>query len=1023
MSLSKQTRLPPSKTNPPLLIGLAGLLIAVGFACFLGLTAIQNEKSTREAVSTLQTMWDERIKSHSYADQDKAEIDVQQDRMKLAQITDSYRQLYQLISICASGLVVFSLLCFLAFRFGLLLPLRKLERSSRELLENDLNGHIWGLDRSDAFGSLARSIANIRKGTVNLADMVVETETGAQHVRFEGRSAAVFTALIADLQKTVENLTQHSQTLATVSKDGQESILELGDLTSRQTRTLEDAISSVNAHINDARSHIKETISEANTSISATIADANKNLSTTIADAGSQINATANEWGEKLSTLFHQNNQIQGHAKQMVDQFSKDMHSLNQIAGATGARVAQTLQLLSASDRDIKTAAKQSLEASTTFSNQAKDLTEKLQSATNLLRASGKVMQETTETARTRLNEAINSVSNHDQAIRAFLGDTEEKTDRITSLLEDVSRSAVQASETMNTFDGRMALFEEKSASAFRRIDESGESIGKASSQLNEAHELMKGSLDNMNGHTEMLARILTSIRDEYSSFSNEWKTNITETAPIFEQLKDSSNTLQTQLRDEWSVYAQQSRQLLTALEQDVRAMNTRTEIVTQDTEKLLTNLTAQTQRISDNANNFDLQIANMSLRIDEATSSLLRGNKDVVETTKSQIQSVHSSVQDMAQRLGILSQLTGTLGAVAGQLGQIVPSLGEAQGIRLSAPLKAAADTNPELLIRFEEVNASFANTIGNIKEEFDGVRQQIGRWVEMLTGGYKNLAEQIGTVDSSIDEKINALKEQVESATSAQITAAAAIAKQASTPLPVPTINLGEELVPAMRLIHEGLEKGYAIDTVLSKDLLQLKADLQAMAKDVQSTTTSLQNLGAQVESGFERIEEKDKEPVNVVVDAGRVETAAQALDQLMRKLQGHSDNVVGKLGDITQRLEGTSDKLSTIRLDGNTVIEVVTPAPQPASPVAEFSEKANLDQLQQQIENISAMLDRFSSDGTGFINPMGETETLTPDKSRAFIDTVMATIIRLHHIAESIEKIGGTTPPTGSDTSKTG
>lgn len=991
MTLSKHSQRPAAKTTPPLLLGLVGLVIAVTFACFMGLTAIKNEKGIKETVGSLQRMWDERITSHTSIDQDKTEIEVQQDRLKLAAITDSYRQLHQLISVGSVGLVVFSLLCFAAFRYGILLPLRRLEQSSRDLLKNDLNGHIWGLDRDDAFGSLARSIADIRKATISISDMVVQTEQGEQHVRFEGRSGAVFTALIGDLQKTVENLTQHSATLEHVGKEGQQSIQSLGEATTQQTQQVEEALSSLT-----------------------------EKLTHTHQEWNTQLSSTHNEWSERLSTLFHQNNQIQGQSKQIVDQFTRDMQSLNQIAGATGARVAQTLQILSTSDRDIKKAAAQSLEASTTFSKQANELMEKLQAATNLLRASGKVMSETTETARTRLNEAINSVSSHDQAIRAFLGDTEEKTDRITSLLEDVSRSAVQASETVSTFDARMALFEEKSNTAFHRIDESGDAISTASSQLNEAHSMMQGSLGSMNDHTEMLARILTSIRDEYASFSNEWKNNLAETAPVFAQLKDASDGLQTQIRDEWSVYAQQSRQLLTALEQDVRAMNTRTEQVTMDTEKLITHLTAQTQRVSDNANHFDLHIANISMRLDEATSSVIHSNKGVVENTAAQISTIHSSVQDMAQRLSILSQLTGTLGAVAGQLGQIVPTLSDAQHLQRGTTPPAAASHDPELLARFEEISAGFNTTVSNIKGEFDGVREQIARWVEMLTGGYKNLAEQINSVDGSIDEKINSLKQQVESATAAQITAAAAIA---STPAPVPTINLGEELVPAMRLIHEGLEKSYAIDAQLSNDLLQLKADLQSMARDVNNTTGSLKNLGALVETGFQRIDKKDNTPVAVTVDATRVETAAQALEQLLKKLQGHSDTVVGKLGDITKRLEGTSSILQQTRSEAPVATYTAEAAPAIAAPLIEFSEKANLDQLQQQIEHISAMLDQFSADGTGFINPMGEQETLTPDKSKAFIDTVMATIIRLHHIAESIEKIGGTTPPTGGQDSKTG
>ncbi|NDE90501.1 MAG: methyl-accepting chemotaxis protein [Alphaproteobacteria bacterium] len=851
----------------------------------------------RNTLTGMQTSWNERIKTLSNAEQDRAEIDTQQDKIKLMQITDTYRQLYQLISITVIMLVAFSLICFFAFRYGFLSPLSKLEKSSRELLENDLTGHIWGLDRSDGFGSLARSIANIRKATIGISDMVVETERGEQHVRFEGSTATIFSALISDLQKTVNQLTEHSSTLETVGKAGHENLVALGETTTRRAQSLEEIIVAANT----------------------------------------QMNTTHSEWSDKLSTLFYQNNQIQGQSKDIVEQFKRDMHSLNEIAAATGTRVAQTLQVLSASDRDIKKAAQQSLEASNTFAVQASDLTQKLQAATNLLRASGKVMSETTDTARMRLNEAINSVSSHDHAIRAFLGDTEEKTDRITSLLEDVSRSAVHASETISVFDNRMASFEEKSNSAFYRIEQSGEAIGNASVQLHDVNSMMHGSLDAMNNHTEALAHVLISIRDEYSSFSNEWKNNLAETDPILKQLKLASNTLQSQLQDEWTGYAQQSRQLLTALEQDVRAMNTRTEQVTKDTEKLIGHLSEQTQRVSDNANHFDLQIANISIRLDDAATSVLHSNEKVLNTTHSQIEMIHNSVQDMTQRLSILSQLTGTLGAVAGQLGQIVPTLGDA-GRMSRAALPFADTANPAILAKFEELSTGFSDTVNNIKGEFDGVRGQISRWVEMLTNGYKNLADQINAVDGSIEAKITALKGQLEY----QLPATAS----------APAINLGEELVPAMRLIHEELEKGYAIDAKLSSDLQQLKNDLSNMAGNIHNTSTSLQQLGTMVEHGFERIDELKGEPVTVTVDATRVESAAQMLERLLATLQGQSNDVADKLSSLMRRLE-TAPALGT---------------DQTAAPLAplDFSEKANLDQLQHQIENISAMLDQFSTDG---------------------------------------------------------
>src|SRR5262249_21701856 len=122
----------------------------------------------------------------------------------------------------------------------------------------------------------------------------------------------------------------------------------------------------------------------------------------------------------------------------------------------------------------------------------------------------------------------------------------------------------------------------------------------------------------------------------------------------------------------------EQSRGLLNALENDVRAMNARTEIVTAGTERLIGHLTSQSQRIGDAANYFDLQIASMAQRMENAAGTVMESNTAVIHTTHRQITESQLAVQDMVQRLGILSQLTGTMGSVAGQLGQIIPALGE---------------------------------------------------------------------------------------------------------------------------------------------------------------------------------------------------------------------------------------------------------------------------------------------------------------------------------------------------------
>src|SRR5262249_17861434 len=151
------------------------------------------------------------------------------------------------------------------------------------------------------------------------------------------------------------------------------------------------------------------------------------------------------EWGDKISALFHQNNLVTSQAKNMAEQFKRDMEVLREISAVTGQSVKDTLTNISASSNQLRFAADKSIEAGSTFNKQPADITEKLIAATNLLRASGKVMSETSDAARTRLMEAVTSVAGHDEALRAFIADTGEKSNRIAAVFEGISANAARA--------------------------------------------------------------------------------------------------------------------------------------------------------------------------------------------------------------------------------------------------------------------------------------------------------------------------------------------------------------------------------------------------------------------------------------------------------------------------------------------------------------------------------------------------------------------------------------------------
>lgn len=864
--MSKKTLPEPDRrSRPPLLSILAGLLLLASMTVCISFAAIKNDSVFRTNLRSMVRVWDERVALRALPEQEMARRDSASDRASLDQLRQQYRGLYFLLTLAIASLAVLVMICFFSYRAGLIAPLRRLEDSCRELLKDNLDGHIWGLDRDDQFGSLARTISDIRNRTQRLSDMVLETEDGKQHIRFEGRSGATFNTLIAELIEAVEALRARGIEVSTLASSGQERLHTFNDVTARQSQSLEEAVDS----------------------------------------ARTQLATVQGEWTEKLNALFHQNNQVTLQAKAMADQFRKDIETIREISIITGTNVRETLAGLNASNNTLRFAADKSLEAGSLLSRQTVEITDKLVAATNLLRASGKVMSETSEAARTRLMEAVDSVSRHDDALRAFLSDTMEKTGRIATLFDTLSANTQRAGDTVERFDARMAQFEHRSAPAFALIEQSGAAISGAALQLNEAHSMMSSSMQTMRGHTDTLAQILSAIRNEYVRFTSDWASTMAEATPAIRQLRETSSGLQNELRGEWAAFAEQSRQMFDSLEADIRTLNARTEIVTTGAERLINHLAVQSQRLGDSASQFDLQIASMTQRLEVAAGTVVESNSAVLNSTARQISDIQTAVQDMVQRLTILSQLTGTLGSVAGQLGQIVPALGDT--VRYSQPIVAPAGTDAATTDRLEKISTALQGSMQAMHSESETVRRQIGSWVEMITSGYKRLSSEIGRIDASI----------------AGLAEGGGPLRPGAPPKPAPEPGrdpaAGEsDILPAIRLVHQGLTQGVALQENVIQQMHMLRSDLKNVGTDIAQTVKSLKALEGKVSEGFSRLQKEDSGagagPVEVQVDMSRVETASAVLESMLGTLQNHSQDLVGRLSDITTRLSTIEEEKKT-------------------------------------------------------------------------------------------------------------
>lgn len=832
--------------RPPLLLFVSCLALLVLLTGFLGYAALRNGDAFNATVRSLQQGWSERLSMMALPNQAEARSAADADNQYLLQLNGQYRKLHRLLALSVTGLGLLVLIAFFIYRYALVMPLRTLTQSCRDLAKDNLRGVLWGIDRTDHYGELARAISDLRKEIAQLSDMVVESPDGTSLVRFSGRGGAVFNTLIGDLQAHIRGLQENGEAL-------RHRLEGEADVWARKVQALEDSVMKNSAHLHDAIELSRE----------------------------------------QMQKLNEDNQNMRIDTKELVDKFRTDLETIGEITAATGQRVAQTLSTLRDSDRDVRQATQQTLKSSESFSKHAADLTEKLVAATTLMRASGKIMMETTEAARTRFLEAVQSLETQDQTLRAFLSNTADKTEQIAGLYDSLSGSTQRVHETVDRFDARMGEFSSKSDAVLAGIAASGAAMNETSASLKVSHDTMAVSLESMRGHTDVMAKILTTIRDEYTSAMDSWRGMMNEATPAIAQLKDAGDNIQSQLKEEWSQYAKQSHALLVALEQDARAMNARTEQITSDTEKLMANINSHSEHLSQSAGQFDLQVANLTQRIEAAAASVMRSNDAVASSTTAQIGEIHTSVSDMVQRLGILTQLTGTLGGVAGQLGALVPALGEMQNMPRAAGSPAPSGASPAMVARMEQMSAEFGNTLRGMRNEFDTVRTQISRWVETLSNGYQRLAQQISGIDGVLEAKLSSLK------------------------LPAASINSSEiaaKLAPSLQLIHETLADEAGYNMKMGENVEVLRNDLAILREQVLGSSDNLRSVSELLAQGFSRLLKHDGQPgTGPVLDLSRMENASAALENLIASMQGTSFSLIEKLERVTQELDKAVTKIN--------------------------------------------------------------------------------------------------------------
>ena len=265
-------------------------------------------------------------------------------------------------------------------------PMRALAQSIENMAKGDMRTGIWGIERRDTIGELARAVEAARFQFGQLPDLAVITDQGPIRMRFEGGSHSLFDATMKALSGHSENIRDQSAALA--------------EMIQRQNL----GVASLSAKVEDILHNIAERGQ-----------NGDKQIRQAVHDITGSTEGLKNAHAHAIDQL-----------NRLIPHIQERAHGLSEITQLAGKQISHTLQSLAASEYSLKSNASGAQETLLKLSSTADNLGERLFGAINLLQAGGKVLAETTENIKNRLGQSDNTISSQQVTLDAISGRLEE---------------------------------------------------------------------------------------------------------------------------------------------------------------------------------------------------------------------------------------------------------------------------------------------------------------------------------------------------------------------------------------------------------------------------------------------------------------------------------------------------------------------------------------------------------------------------------------------------------------------
>jgi len=515
-------------------------------------------------------------------------------------------------------------------------PLLALRQSIESLAQGDMETPVWGLERRDVIGDLARTIEKARLAFNAIPDMAVETEEGLVKYRFEGEARSLFEAMTRTMTEDFQRAQQNA-------------LGYTGTMNAHQ-----DMLTSIIAKLGMALDHVQMQ--------SADHDEAMAHLTQTLCAAATNMAQAQEETDAKVSSL--------------VPHMQERIQKMAEVTHLAGDQISRSLQTFVKAEQAVRNNAAQSNTVVQQLANATNQMGERMFAALNLMQASGKMLNETTTTVKVRFNEAVEN-----------LGRGENHLQQIITRAENRLASTVNAEENMAALAARTETSAEKMERAVNNICERHEGLSEQVvtathrmesivASFDAAQRAMSEATTQVRRDGNMISSLLSELRANNDQLLSSVNQNSQSSFSAVQSLAEKSHALMQRLEVQIAQQAQTAEARIDELTSHGKVMAQNASSTSTTLTQTIASLKSEQDKLATARTRFTETLADIGNRFEQQATATFGKTEQFAAQSFTKLSSIAEQVESVMQRLGMLGQLTGTLGTVAGQLGQLVPTL-----------------------------------------------------------------------------------------------------------------------------------------------------------------------------------------------------------------------------------------------------------------------------------------------------------------------------------------------------------